>query len=400
MFNHYAKSAALIGLLLSVGAVMPASGGSWSVAGVTQLSSSYDDNVQLTPTNPIGGWFNAAALSGQLKFQDDRFNFQMVPRLVATRYQSESELNRTERYVDLTTQWNNERGSTDLALMGTEDTTLTSEFGLTNFSVVNKKHRSGAAALNLSRTLTENLAISAQAYAAVNKYLDAKDTGLYDYNYASLAVTGSYQATERSSFLIQTTATKIVVPLQKKTLFGFEVEDGGSRFDKVNLSAMLGYSLNINPRWKATLYYGPSQFRTYSSVDKSYSYSFNVNHKYELTNLNTSYSREVGASGYGSLSQRDRINFSWSKPISEKLVTSVIATSVHTRNVLPDASLETNTLQFSDVTGDLGWLINQFWKLSISAGYSRQQSKNSETTAERNHAALNVTWNGMAHRVY
>ena len=383
-----------------MGLVMPASAGSWTAAGSTQLGSNYDDNVQLTTINPIGGWFNSAAFSGQLLFQNDQLNFHVDPRLVVTRYQSETNLNRTERYLGLSTQFNNERGLTNLVLMGSEDTTLTSELGLTDFSVVNKRHRGGSATLSVARSFTESMGLSAQAYASVNKYLDAEDTGLYDYNYGSLVVTGNYQATERSSFFVQTTAGKIVVPVQTKRLFGVvPFKDGGSSYDKVNLSAMLGYRLSINPRWNATVYYGPSQFRTVSSVANSYSYSFNLGHKYELSNLNASYSREVGASGYGSLSQRDQINFSWSRPISERLVTDWIVSSVHSRNVLDNANLETNALQYSDVTGSFGWLINQQWKLSLSAGYSRQKSKYSEVAADRHHAALNVTWNGMAHRV-
>lgn len=378
--------------LMATGAVVPVYAGAWTAAGRTQLSTSYDDNVLLTPETHIGGWYSAADLSAQLQFEADQVVFRADPRLLATRYQSETNLNRTERYLTLFGQFTSELAINSLTLSAAQDTTLTSELGLTGFAAVNKKHRTSAATFNTTHAFNEFVDGSLQLYATTNRYLDAQGTGLIDYNYGSALLNVNYKFTERSSFFLQTSAGKLQVPSQANTIAGLD-------YNKTNLAAVLGYSVMMSPRWKATVYWGPSQVRTGYAVASGSDYSVSVTRKSELMSLATSFTRDVTPSGYGLLSRRDQARLDWNQPLTERWATNWSLISVRTRNVLTDGSLELNSVNYRDLTGGVSWLYSPTWTVSLSAGYTRQQVQGLDVAANRHHAALNISWNGLARRL-
>lgn len=392
--THPLVFCAALGLTASV--VSPVWAGAWTTSGNAQLSSSYDDNVLLTVTNPTGGWFNAADVSGRLAFEKDQLIFHVDPRLLATRYKSETDLNRTERYLTVFGQYATLQSVSSLNVTAAQDTTLTSELGLTGLSAANKRHRSESATLNTRYFFNETVDANLQLYATANRYLDAEATGLSDYNYGSAVLNANYQHSDQSAFFLQSTVGHLQVPIQQKS-FGFI---GGSEYSKTNLSAVLGYNWLLNPLWEVTVSAGPSQVRTKTAVASGQEYSLKLTRKSELMTLDTAFNRDVTPSGYGLLSRRDRVQFVLSQPVSERWLTRWLLTSVRTRNIGNDGALDFGILDYRDFTGYIGWRYSPTWTVSLSAGYARQQTQGSDSAAGRRHAALNISWNGLPHRLY
>ena len=376
--------------LLMAGSAAPVHAGAWNYSGRTQLSSTYDDNILLSAGNQyapiLSATAGAADVSGRLQFQDDTVLWQLDPRFLATRYSGQQTLNHTEKFLTMLSQFTGERGSNSLTLTGTEDTTLTSEIGLTGLSAVNKKHRTVTANIDSNWRFSEFIDAGVQISANENRYFDKQGTGLVDYDYGTATVNANYKWTERSQFFLQTSVGKLQVP-------------DLNVYDKTNLSAVLGYSTQFSQRWLGTVYYGPSQVRANGSKANGTVYSASLSRKSELTNLSMSYTRDVTPTGYGQFGRRDQVQLALNQPLSERWATNWTVTSIRTRYITATGNLELNTVNYGDVAGNLSWSISPTWTLSLTAGYTRQTVQTVTSAAERNHAALNISWNGLMHRL-
>lgn len=368
--------------LIAATAAPVAQAGVWNVVGQGSLGVNYDDNVRLSSSNQVADWSGVADASGSLSYQDDAFLFQVSPRVLAARYDVEHTSNRTEEYLTLLAQKTTETGNASVSLSGTQDTTLTSELGLTGLSDVNKKHRVGSVTMENSWNLTERIVASTQVYASASRYLDAQLTGLVDYNYGSGVVSASYDWTERSSFTLQASAGKLQVP---------DIE----AYDKVNLSVTLGYRARLASQWNVALSFGPSKIRTEGRTDTGTVYNASLTHDAELMHINLSVNRDVTPNGFGLLSRREQIRLGLTRELGARWVTDWSATVSRNQNVLPAGGIAQDAVTYADVTGNLGWRMTPTWGVALVAGYTRQRVGGSQLTAERQHAALNFTWNGL-----
>lgn len=356
--------------------------GAWNMAGQALAGGSYDDNLRLASANQVADESVMADVSGAFSYQDDAFLLRLNPRVLAVRYDSEREFNRTEQYLTAQTQKTYETGSLSASLSGTQDTTLTSELGLTGLSEVNKKHRVGVITMAGSRNMTERVAVSAQAYASASRYLDAQQSGLVDYNYGSASLSASYDLTRRSNVELQTSAGQLKVP-------------DSAAYDKVNLSATLGYRVQLAPRWRAELSLGPSQIRTQGRTDTGSIYDASLTHDSELTTFSLALTKDVTPNGFGLLSRREQFRLSLTHSLSERWVTDWSAALIRNQNVLPSGGLEQALVTYSDITGSLKWRYTPTWGIALTAAYARQRIGDVQLAAERRQVSLNITWNGL-----
>lgn len=385
MANRMARMLISSGLAMASTAV-PVQAGVWNTAGQGQVGVNFDDNVRLTTDKPTAAWNGVADLSGQLLFQDDAFVWRLSPRVRAVRYDGERVLNRTEQYLTMSAQKKSERGSSSLSLNGTQDTTLTSELGLTGLAEVNKKHRSASVTLSNAWNLNERFNTNAQLYLSANRYLDAELTGLVDYNYGSALLSVGYNWTERSVVSLQASLGKLEVP-------------DNAAYDKTNQAVTLGYGVQLAPRWHANISYGPSQVRTRNRSDRGTVYDAGVTRKSELSDLSLTISRDVTPTGRGSLTRREQMRLGLNQALGERWSSSWSVTAVRNRDLLPESGQTLSAVNYGDITGSLSWRMSPTWNLSLSAGYTQQRVDDGERTAERRHAALNISWNGLTRRL-
>lgn len=355
--------------------------GAWDVVGQGTIGGGYDSNVRLSPIDKVADSNGVADASGSLSYRDDAFSLQINPHVLMVRYDTERELNRSEQYLTLQAQNISERGTSSIALSGTQNTTLTSELGSTGVTEVNKKHREADLTVGNSWDATERFNLGAQLYTAVSRYEDARAFGLIDYNYGSAALTGGYARTERSSVTMQASMGKLQVP------------DIGV-YDKTNLSVMLGYKVQFATGWRAAVSFGPSQIRTQGRADSGTVYAGSVSHQSLLTTFNLSLSRDVTPNGFGLLSRREQLRLDASRALSERWTTDWSVTASRNQNMLPDGGIEQDRVAYADLTGNLHWRIAPTWTVTLAAGYSMQRVGTAQPSAERQHAALNISWNG------
>ena len=389
MRMHLANSMARILMssgLMVAGTSTVAHAGVWNVAGQGSIGASHDDNVRLSTQNPIADWSGIADVAGVLSYQDDAVLFSATPRLLAIRYDLDRAYNRTEQYLTLQAQKTTETGSSNLSLSGTQDTTLTSEPGLTGLAEVNKQRRLAALTVGGARNLSERFALNGQLSASASRYVDAQQTGLIDYDYGSAQFSTSYAITARSRLTLQLSAGALQVP-------------DNESYDKVNMAATLGYRLQLAPRWRVNVSAGPSQIRTRDRDQTGEVYDATLTHDAELTSFNLSISKDVTPNGFGLFSRREQLRLSATRSLGERWAVDGSAALVRNRNVLSDLDVEQAAVNYTDLTGSVRWRITPTWDIRFSAGYARQRVGDT-LPAERQYTALNINWNGQVRALH
>jgi hypothetical protein len=348
------------------------------------VGGSYDDNVRLSNSAPVADHQFVADASGMLAYQDDAYSFRVSPRVLAVRYDNDKTLDRTEPSLLLQGTQSTETGETSLSFSGTQDTTLTSELGLTGLSDVNKRHRLGSLTIARSWSAAERVSVGTQLFASASRYLDAEFTGLVDYNYGSAVLNTSYDWTERSTVTVQASIGKLQVP-------------DVAAYDKTNLAATLGYRVQLAPRWLAELSVGPSLIRTRGRAETGSVYNVSIKRNAEVATIDLSLTRDVTPNGLGLLSRRDQAHLGFTRTLTERWVTDWSATWIRTQNILPAGGRTQDAVQYADITGNLRWRMTPTWSVAVALGSTRQRVGHAQPTATRQHAALNVSWNGLAH---
>jgi hypothetical protein len=382
----------VVRMLISAGLITTvhtpvARAGAWSTAGQGSIGINYDSNARLSAVDEVADNSAVADVSAALSYQDDAFVFRASPRLVAVRYDHDRSLNRTEQYLTLQSQNTTEQGSGSLTVSGTQNTTLTSEPGFTDRAQVNKQHREADFSINHSRDLTERFSLSGQLTATLSRYVDAESTGLIDYDYGSAGLSSSYDWSTRSRLILQASMGKLQVP---------HVE----AYDKTNLSATLGYRLQISPRWTTSISFGPSQIRTPDRVDNGTVYNVTLAHESLLTNFNFSLTRDVTPNGFGLLSRHEQVRLGLTRALGERWSTDWTLSASRNQNVLPEGGVEQERVTYGDLSGALRWRMTPTWSVAIAAGYSAQHLSNDAPAAERTHGSLNITWNGLTRSLH
>lgn len=381
--NDMARIAVCSGLAML--SAVPARAGDWSVAAQGTITSSYDDNIRMSAANTTAGWTGTGQVGAQLQFRDDTVQWRLSPRVRTVRYDNDRTLNRTEYYTTLLGQLASERGSFSVTLNGTQDTTLTSELGLTGFAEANKKHRTGSVSVSNSYSTSERLDVSAQIFASVNRYIDAERTGLVDYDFGSTTVGASYELSERSALSLQMSAGKLQAP------------DLAQR-DKTNYSVNLGYAVKLTPRWNLDLSAGPSRISTATRNDNGSVYDVTLTNNSERATFNLSATRDVTPTGQGALSRREQLRLGLDNALGPRWSTGWSISVVRNRDLLSAGGLE-QSVTYGDVAGNLTWLETPAWNISLSGGYTQQRVGSGQPRAERRHAGLNISWNGPARRL-
>lgn len=356
----------------------------WSLSEQASVSTGYDDNVLLSATQDIHAANASTNLSAHVARQSDAFSLTLDPRINVVKYENYSVLNRTEQYLTLMAQQQTELGAASLSGAWTQDTTLTSELGLTGFSQTNKRHQSAALTIADSKQWTERWGMQTQLYIASNHYMDAANTGLVNYNYGAAQFEIDYVTTESSQLSLQASLGKLQVP--EFTSYG-----------KTNASATLNYSVSLAQRWQAKLSFGPSRVRSDVSSEQGTIYAASINRQSEVVTTQLSVSRDITPTGQGVLTQREQINLTFSKSLTERLSLGLSAASVKNSSFLLAYGITYDAVRYSDFSTSLSWQMAPTWTLSLSAVHTEQRAEADAHSAIRNQISLNVVWSGRAH---
>jgi hypothetical protein len=364
--------------------------GELTVAGSSQLGGGYNDNLLMSSNTVDSTWNDLVDLGLHVKYKTETLSAAFDPRVTMSRYKNIKGLDHTDKVFNLQLGNLHEQFEHSLNLTGTEDTTLTSEPGLTGYSGRIIKHRSGTVSYVIKRDFNEYIRSSLQLYGTDNRYLKeklnyAKDLTNYRYGYA--AINANYQYDYRTQLFIQGLAGKYLVPNQENLTAGLD-------YNKKNLSMLLGVTRKMGEKWSFTASFGPSQIRTRQSIDHGESYNAVLSYRAELSNFSLAFNKDIVPNGYGELSRRNQTRFDWSTPITEHIFTVLSLVDLSNKNIKVVTSVP-GSLDYREVDASLKWSVTQTWGLSLSAGHAWQEYKSG--LAKKNFAALSVTWNGLDH---
>ncbi len=357
----------------------------WGWNGQSQLASYYDDNVSLAVAKPIQSWSSSLNLAGSLTRHDDAFTWQVAPRINVVRYggkPANKAYDREDQMLSSSFLWRSERGSTRIVLDGTQDTTLTSELGLTGFTQANKLHRSGTATVVRTWRASELHSLNVQLAHNVSRYVDAKFTGLVDYDYTSATLGWQYSLNPLSGVFTNVSAGQLRV----RDLDGY---------DKLNMQAVLGYRRFIGEHGQIELSLGPSSVRNDTRTQRGLTYSAEYSYRAEKSTLSVNASRSTTPTGRGWLSVRDLLVLNNHYPWSERWFSSTSLTVSRNHYVLPDADLDTADVNYAALQTGLGWRMTPSFDVVLAASYARQQVAGTDESANRRQAILTLSWRGL-----
>jgi hypothetical protein len=376
-------------ILFTAGALVatagrPAHASAWTASATTGGGVGYDDNVLFVADQPIHDYYGRLDASASLQYVGNHSKVELQPRLAAYDYRSFTLYNRVDQFFKATLGQTTERGKSELFISGSRDTTLTSEVGSTGLTETNRRHNGLQAGWAPEYQATEQVHFGAQFSAQGNRYLDAAQTSLLDYDYGSAAANASYAVTPLASLQLQLSGGRLQVPGQPL------------RTTK-NYAATLGYTRQLGPLWLLDAYIGPSwiQTRTLAGASRGEVYALDATRTSERGTLSLKLHQEVTPNGFGVLSRTQQGTLTMRHSATEHLSFGIAGRWSRTRNLLPLFGFELSRLAYNDFTASADWAPAATWYLSLSVGHGQQGYLNAPQPARRTHAALAFVWTGL-----
>jgi hypothetical protein len=362
----------------------PAHAGAWTAGATASGILGYDDNVLFVADQPIHDYYGRLDAAATLQYVGNHAKLALQPRLVGYEYGSFTLYNRVDQFFNATLGQTWERGKSDFSVGGSRDTTLTSEVGLTGLTATNKRHQGLQASWSPDYQATEQLDLGAQFSAQGNRYQEAAQTALLDYDYGSSAVTAGYAVTPLASFHLQLAAGRLQVP-------------GQPAHTTKNYAATLGYTRQLGPLWLVEASYGPSwtQARALASTTRGEVYSLDATRTSERGTFSLKLDQNVTPNGFGVLSRVQQATLAMRHSATEHLSLGLTGRWSRTRNLLPLSGFELNRLTYSDFSASADWTPAAEWYLSLSVGHGQQGYSAAPLPARRTHAALAFVWTGL-----
>jgi hypothetical protein len=198
-----------------------ASAAEWSVTPFLREEVGYDDNPRLTRQDHESVWVNELDLRTALRYRTELTEATVTPRFRAWRYSAEKDLlDRDDGFLTAAFSHERERWSVtadaDLEYRGSR----TIDLETAERADVNVDTRDRSASLAWRYLLTERDSLEVAASYGDVTYEDTDTTGLRDYRFSSLSLTGSRQMSLRDSISV--------------TVFGSRFETPRSSFTRVD----------------------------------------------------------------------------------------------------------------------------------------------------------------------
>lgn len=210
---------------LAYGLSPPGAGAAeWSVTPFLREEVGYDDNPRLTLRDHESVWVNELDLRTALRYRTELTEATVTPRFRAWRYSAEKDLlDRDDGFLTAAFSHERERWSltADAGLEYRGSRTIDLETA--DRADVNVDTRDRSASLAWRYLLTERDSVEVAASYGDVTYEDTDTTGLRDYRFSSLSLTGSRQMSLRDSISLTVFGSRFETPRSSVTqpgLFG------------------------------------------------------------------------------------------------------------------------------------------------------------------------------------
>ncbi len=343
--------------------------------------TSYNDNPTLVADDAEAVFGVIADAGLAASWGAEQWRWSLAPKLVARRYDGETDLDSLDTYVTAGYARALERGSFDLGVSYAQEYTLTSNFVATG--VVDENVPRQVVALNAAATrqFGERLSLLGQLGHQDVSYDGGLRWGLRDYDYWSASGSLQYGLRERTQASLVLRLAQLEVPLTEQT----------SR----ELSLGLGVDHEWSERWSMGLSAGPS----FSDADggprsTGYSYRATLDGDWERATLTLGGERVLSPdAAQGRLQTRDVLRGTVTYRHSHAFETSAYVRDERYSDVA-DAGVRRGTSYGTLLGGfSLRWRPDEAWSWVLS--YTRT-IRDTEHSPSSNSLGAGLVWRGRA----
>lgn len=371
-------------LLLAVMLIPAWAGASqWYIEPSANLGGFYDDNVRLS-TDDSQSSFGAQA---QAKVESGRrtevSEIGIGARVSGTRYSDLSEFDETAVSLGLVSDYRLDRNRFGLNANVDYDSTLTSEIQTTGFVQVNKPRISLAINPSWSYSLSPRATLDAQVKYQDVSYEDVQFIPLYDYTFATAALTSAYALSER---------TKLSGRLSYDQYDAPKVD---TRSNSVGLEVGLNHLLSETWTFSsfAGIRHASSETPINGEIDETENngplFQASLNKRFETGSLSMSASRSLLPSSNGTLLDTTGLALAFNRQFSSLWAVQIDVQGYRNRN--PGGEISENDRDYIALEPRLERRLSDSLRLGLSYRY-RWQTYESHGDAVSNAVFLTLNY--------
>ena len=357
----------------------------WYASPSMQLQSVYNDNRRLRSIDPNSSLGSLLDLRASLGTRSVVSGIETNLRANIDRYISQDNLDSNDYFATINSFYHGELGQFTLGTSYSDVSTLSSELVDTGRVDVRRRRESIDISPRWSMTLGEKTSVQIGYSHSEANFPKAENTGLFDYTADSANITFNYHFNSKFQFFTVVNA------------LNFDSTDSSLKTDNYGFS--LGVSRLFSESWTGSLNVGGRQTKTRFSLGRSKVYSSgitsstNLSYQYNTGSIQAGFSRNIQPSGSGNAVETDKMSFSWSQQLSEKLDFSLSTSFRRNTAVNTQMGDGDDDRIFFNAIPQLTWRYNQTMSFVCGYRYRRQKLENSPSVDSNSvFASINYRW--------
>ena len=354
----------------------------WSISGSLNPFLEYDDNIFMRDTNKVGDYHSSVTPTLVTSYALDQTNVSLSVGYAIDRYEA-------SKYLD---------NETPFFRFNSSHQTERSKWGL-GLSYVKSASRSEAE-IDTGDFETDSTSTTRSITPSFVYQLTERD---------SLSFRGGYSKKEFSTLDFSDTETKYISTgwqhqFTERLNGGLDLTANNSKSsslttatdnDSYDLSLVSTYNLSEIWALKGKVGFRLVEDKQTNDTDSGSSLDINVSYKFDIDTANLSISRSLFASDNGGVNERDQINATFSRQLSETLIARVSSTYQEIRSASGGNSNDIRK-NFS-VSPSISWNFSSNVNLGLSYKYRHQKDSQVGTDVDSNAImlTLNYDWDGL-----
>lgn len=354
----------------------------WSITGTLNPSLEYNDNIFMRDTNKVGDYHASLTPTLVGAYALNQTNISLSTGYVIDRYEASRYLDNETPFFRFNSSHQTERSNWGLGLSYVKSSSRSEAEIDTGDFETDSTSTTRAITPSFVYQLTERDSLSVRGGFTKREFstLDFSDTE------TKFISTGwQHQFTERLNGGLNLSANN-----SKSSLLTSTTEN-----DSYDLSLTSTY--NLSEIWAINGKVGVRQLENKQTNDTSSgsSLDFNVSYKFDIDTANLSVSRSLFASDAGGVNERDQVNVTFSRQLSETVTARISSSYQETRSASTGNSNDLRK-NFS-VRPSIDWSFTSNVNFGLSYNYRQQKDSQAGTNVDSNALmlTLNYDWDGL-----
>lgn len=383
------RTAVLIAVLSSL-ATGAAFAKTWFVEPWVSFYGFFEDNVRLSPTNPESSAGAVARGDVQWVRRSENSQLGFGAGLESRVYSDVPDYDRTDGHLFLDAALRLERTQLGLDARYDYDSTETSEVETSGLVQANKRRKQLSLTPSISYQLTPKASLSADVNHRDVSYEDVDVIPLYNYQYLTASVAGSYKAGPRTDLFGRLTydrynADQIGTQAESQ---GFLLGAGYALSERLTVSASAGMRQSETER--------DFLFTTLKTESSGPLMQLNVKNEFEAGSVSVSASRNLAPSSTGDLLDTTSLSLRFDYPVNDQWRFRFAASGYRNRD--PEGNGSANDRDYFSVTPRIERRFSEAMHVDLGYRYRTQRRETLSTEASANAVFLNVRYDWARER--